>query len=365
MSLTVAVNLLYLPPARWSGTATYAWNLLEEMAKLDVRLILFAQDGWTPWPAHSANVRVERCPVFGGRISRVLWEQWRLTGRAKAAGADVLFSPGYVAPLSRRLPQMVTVHDMYYARCPDAVRWAQRQYWKIFIPRSVRLAKRVIAVSDTTRRDIEDIIPEARGKTVTVHEAPRAIALGTPADPSGGMPYFLTVASMTANKNPGTLVQAAISLRRTHPDARLVIIGEDPLGFLAGAVSQHAPGEAVQFLGNVSDEALAAWMAHAQALVTASSYEGFGLPPLEAQAAGVPVISSRGGALPEVLGEGALYADHTDPISFAEAMRRVLDEPGLRDALIAAGRANQARFSWAKAAAETFAVLRDAAVVER
>lgn len=360
--LTVAVNLLFLPPGRKSGTASYAWNLLGELAKREgIELLLFAQDGWTPWDGLPSNMRVVRCPVFRGRVGRVFWEQTRLTGLAQCGGADLVFSPGYVAPLSRKLPQVITVHDMYYARCPEAVRWTQRQYWRFFIPRSVRIASRVIAVSETTRRDIEAVIPEARGKTVTVLEAPRVLSLGNPPDPSGGSPYFLALISVTANKNPETLVQAAASLRRTHGDARLVIIGEDPLGLLKQAVERHRPGAAIEFIGNVSDEALAGWMAHAAAFVTASSYEGFGLPPLEAQALGLPVIASRGGALPEILGEGALYADHTDWVSFAEAMRRVLAEQDLRDSLIEAGRANAARYSWAKAAEETEAVLRLAA----
>lgn len=358
--LVVAVNLLFLPPGRRSGTATYAWSLLEELAKRDLGLILFAQDGWTPWPSSPPNVRVVRCPVFGGRVTRVMWEQRHLTARAASEGADVVFSPGYVAPLSQRLPQVITVHDMYYAVHPEAVRWAQRQYWKFFIPRSVRLATRVIAVSDSTRKDIERVLPEARGKVVTVHEAPRAMARVGRARDAGAEQIFLAVVSVTANKNPDTLVKAAKRVRADHPGARLVIIGEDPFGLLKAAVERHQPGEAVVFLGNVSDDELAGWMAVAEAYVTASSYEGFGLPPLEAQAAGVPVISSRGGSLPEVLGDGALYADHTDAISFAAAMERLLTEPGLRQALIEAGRVNAARFSWARAAAETEAVLRAA-----
>ena len=361
--LRVGVNLLFLEPGRRSGTATYSWALLDELADLDeLDLVLFVQDGHVPDPRLAERCEVVSCPKFSGVIRRVAWEQLRLPSVARRHEIDVMFSTGYVSPLRGQYAKVTTVHDLYYARWPQAVPFVRRWYYRIFIRASVRVCDRIIAVSETTRDDLAMLLPASVGKTAVIHEAARAtLREATPTLPDVEGPYFLVVASVTHNKNLTTVIVAAAEMNRRGVTAPVYVVGEDPYGLLATALAEHEAHGMVHMVGEVDDAELAGWYRGATAVIHPSRYEGFGLPALEAQAMGAPLISSRGGALPEVAGAGALFFDHERPGELVDAMTRVLDDPALRAELIEAGYHNLARFSWTDAATSTARVLSEAA----
>ena len=362
-SLRVGVNTLFLDPGRRSGTATYTWSVVEALSRHDdLDLVLYCQDGHVPTPTLRELATVRACPRFGSVVRRVVWEQARLPARAAADGIDVLFSPGYVSPLRGPVPRVVTIHDLYYARCPKAIPRVRRAYYRMFIPRSVRACTGVIAVSENTRSDLEELIPSSRGKTTVVLQGARAeLSDVEPVPPLVAEPFFMMVASVTANKNPATVVAAVGELRRRGIDAHLYVVGSDPYGILAGVVVREGAADYVHHVGEVGDAALAGWYQAATAVVNASTYEGFGLPILEAQLLGAPVICSDAGPLPEVAGDAARFFDPSSVDQLADAMAALAADPAERERLISAGVQNVSRFSWDEAGRRTAEVLHAAA----
>jgi glycosyltransferase involved in cell wall biosynthesis len=253
---------------------------------------------------------------------------------------------------------VVTVHDLYYERVPAAIPFVRRQYYRVGIPWSVRHCDAILAVSASTAADLASELPRSVGKVSVVHLGARAdlVALDVPAT-EAEVPYFLQVAAVTRNKNIDTVVSAAIALRAAGHRFTVKVVGDDPYGLLARALDRPGAAEVIEPVGEVTPDALAGLYRGAVAVLNPSIYEGFGLPVLEAQSLGAPVISSRGGSLPEVAGDGARYFDHDDPDELQAAMAALLDDPDARAHLIERGTRNVARFSWERAAAETAAVL--------
>ncbi len=357
--LRVGLNLLFLPPGRMGGTATYVWSLLERLQhRPDLRFVVFSQDGYLDPAIDESSVELVRCPSFDSTVRRVAWEHLMLPLRARGRHLDVVWSPGFVAPRFMRGARVVTVHDLHYIRVPAALPFLRRQYYSLGVPWSVRHCAAVLAVSATTAVDLAREIPSSVDKTTVVHLAARSDLVALDAPPlRAEEPYFLMVASVTRNKNVDTVVRAAIALHEAERHFRVRVVGADPHGLLAEALERPGARDVVEALGEVPPAELASLYRGAVATINPSIYEGFGLPVLEAQALGVPVISSRGGSLPEVAGDGALYFAHDSPSELGAAMTELLDDPARRAELTDLGAQNVARFSWDRAADETASVL--------
>lgn len=356
----VGVNALFLRPAEVSGTGTYTWELLRRLAdRNDLDLVVFAQGGWVPDDLRD-RVEVVPAPRFSSAIARIAYEQTVLAVRAFRHDLDVLWSTGYVAPLAVRGPQVATIHDLYYRHVPGAVAGLRRHYFRWLVPATVRRARRVIVCSAKTANDLIAELGDERtgGVRVVLHGVRTTLATVEPIVPEVKAPYVLAVAAATANKRMPVIVGAVSRLRAEGHDLRLVVVGADPFGLLAAAVDGH--DEWVIHRERVSEAELAGLYRSAGAYVTASVYEGFGLPVVEAQMLGAPVICSQGGALPEVAGFGAHYPPAVDAASYATSIAMVLSEDDVAESLRVAGYRNVKRFSWDRAADETAAVLFEA-----
>jgi alpha-1,3-rhamnosyl/mannosyltransferase len=258
-----------------------------------------------------------------------------------AGGADVLHCPTYRAPLRSRTPVVVTVHDLAVFRHPEAFRTWTRTYSRALVPLVVRAARRVIAVSDFTKRELLDLVglDEARVRVV-----PNGVAGGfSPNGPAAHGDYVLAVGTLEPRKN---LPRLAAAVERLGVELR--IVGARGWGRV------ELPGS-VRWLGEVPDAELAALYRGARCLAYPSLYEGFGIPVLEALACGCPVVTSAGGACEEVAGGAAVLVDPLDEGSIAAGVERA--DGALREA----GLARAAEFSWSRAAAETVEVYREAA----
>jgi glycosyltransferase involved in cell wall biosynthesis len=180
-------------------------------------------------------------------------------------------------------------------------------------------------------------------------------------------PFFLAVGSLQPRKNLVRLVEAFAQVRLSHPDVRLVIVG--PRGFKASSLQEtivsHGLVDAVQLLGYVSDDELAALYNAAIALVYPSVYEGFGLPVVEAMACGRPVIAANTSSLPEVAGDAALLVDPFDVSALSAAMERVLANPEEAKVMAGRGRSRVAQFSWERTAAAALAAFESARSSDR
>jgi glycosyltransferase involved in cell wall biosynthesis len=249
---------------------------------------------------------------------------------------------------------VVTIHDLSFERHPELMSRRDRFVFRTMVPRSVRRAARVFAVSEWTKRDLIEHygVPEAKIVVTPNGVDPLFRPEGSR---GGGSPYALFVGTLQPRKDPLAALEA-VALADT--DLRLVMVGPDKgLGEEARqTASKLGLNGRVEFAGHVEKERLAELYRGAACLVFPSRYEGFGLPVVEAMASGTPVVATRGGSIPEVAGEAAVLVEPGDPVALAGGIERALAE---RERLVQAGLERARRFSWAETARQTLDVYRE------
>jgi len=297
--------------------------------------------------------------------ARIAWEQAFGPLAALRARLDLFHGPVNALPLAVPCRGIVTIHDLAFLAHPEALAAGRRRYLTAITALSARRAAKIIAVSAFTRDEIVARLGVPAEKIAVVHNAVDALFVPLPADEIArfraeqGLPerVILCVGTLEPRKNLTGLLDAFARLA-PHTDAELVIVGGQGWLYddaLARVATLGLAGR-VRFAGFVPDEELPRWYNAASVFVYPSLYEGFGLPPLEALACGVPTVTSAGTAMAEVVGDAALLADPRDPAALAAAIGRALDDTALRAALRAAGPRRAVTFAWARAAAATRAV---------
>ncbi len=264
---------------------------------------------------------------------------WYPVGLPRAArGVDVLHCPTFRAPLRSRVPLVVTVLDLAVLRHPELFNTWNRTYSRLTVPRVVRAARRVIAISEFTKQELVELLAVDPDR-VTVIGVPPPSSL-TADGPRAEGDYVLAIGTIEPRKN---LERAAEAAARVGVELRVV----GAPGW--GGVSPNG----VRWLGEVDDDELARQLRGARALVYPSLYEGFGIPILEAMSVGTPVVTSRGGATEEVAGGAAVLVDPLDPASIAAGID---DADRRRQQLRALGLTRAKSFSWDDVARRTVEV---------
>lgn len=305
--------------------------------------------------------------AFSGRPvpTRLAQRLWLATGYPPADRmaryADVLHGTNFAVPPTRRAATVVTVHDLTAVRYPELCTPATLAY-----PSLVRKAVERGALVHVPSSFVRGEVVECLGvDPALVH----VVAWGVPPVrepvtlPPVEPPYLLALGTVEPRKDYPGLVEAFAELAATRPELRLVIAGADGWGAaaLTAAIAERALEDRVVRLGYVSEEERCALLWNATVLVYPSVYEGFGFPPLEAMTAGVPVVASAVGAVPEVVGDGALLVPPGEPALLAEAIGRLVDPGEEREALVARGRAMAMRYDWRVTAHEMVGLYRLAA----
>jgi glycosyltransferase involved in cell wall biosynthesis len=273
-----------------------------------------------------------------------LWEQWDLPLYLKRNGNPLLISLCSTAPLLYR-NQIATHHDITYVRHPESYTRSFRTLYRTMTPIMLKRINTLLTVSNFSKGEISGFyhFPE---KNILV--VPNAVSDEfQPAPVIKGAPrYLLAVSSPSAHKNFHRMIQAFLLLRG-HDDLQLHIVGAAS-GIFADESLQRlaARDKRIRFLGRLSDSELIRQYQGATAFVFPSLYEGFGIPPLEAQACGCPVLAANAASIPEVLQASALYFDPLDVTHIASAMERILTDAPLRQSLRRRGLTNVTRFSW-------------------
>jgi glycosyltransferase involved in cell wall biosynthesis len=360
-TLRIGVNALYLIPGEVGGTEIYLRSLLQALAAIDRDnyYVVFTNretsSGLTP---DQANFTVEQQPVRAKfRPARILWEQTGLPLRVAARGLDVLWNPGFTAPLLCGCPQVTVFHDMQHKRHPEHFRWFDLPFWRLLLYGSAHLSTRLIAVSAATRHDL---LRYYRLPATVVWSGVDSRFFGITRAPQD---YFLAVSTLHPHKNLDGLLRAFAQFRKTRPEFHLVIAGLR--GFQTDELEQLRLSlgltDAVEFTGWVTREKLYELYAGAIAFLYPTTFEGFGLPLLEALAAGLPAACSRIEPLTTLAGDAALLFVPGNDAAILQSMTTLATDADLRARLSAAGPPRAAQFSWEATARATLQVLQQAA----
>jgi glycosyltransferase involved in cell wall biosynthesis len=360
--MRIGVNALYLIPGGVGGTETYLRALLAALAVIDsvndYYVFTNRETGSDLVPAQP-NFRHEPQSVRAvNRVARLVWEQTMLPRAALARGLDVLFNPGFTSPLVFPRPQVTVFHDLQHKRHPEYFRWFDLPAWNFFLSGSARVARTLLADSNATAADLERFYGMRPPKVVTIPlgVGSEFFALDSRRRPE---PFVLAVSTLHPHKNLDGLLRAFALFRKTRPDYRLVVCGLH--GFFTAQLQalrdELCLGESVVFPGWIAKQDLLDLYARAMAFIYPSRFEGFGLPVLEALAAGVPSACSRVEPLDSNAADAALKFDPNDPQEIAAAIERLVSDASLRATLSAAGPVRASAFTWQATAEATLTAL--------
>jgi glycosyltransferase involved in cell wall biosynthesis len=270
-------------------------------------------------------------------------------------GLDVLFNPGFTAPMVCPCPQVTTFHDLQHKRHPEHFRWYDLPFWRFLLWAAVHRSRSLIAVSEATQADLLEIYKIAPERIHVVHHGVDPIFLALERS-RPEKPYLLCVSTLHPHKNIERLVRV---YARGNRDRLLVIAGMR--GFQTAAIqaliAELGLQDLVTLTGWVSREKLLELYSGADVFVYPSTFEGFGMPVLEALAAGVPTACSAIPPLCEVAGDAAVTFDPHDELDIAKALHRLTSDASLREDLAKAGRDRARPFTWRRSAEQTLGVL--------
>jgi glycosyltransferase involved in cell wall biosynthesis len=366
--LRIGINALYLIPGGVGGTEIYLRSLLAAFAAIDRhnQYVVFTNRETGPdiAPAQS-NFTIEPLNVSAEfRPGRILVEQTSLPSAVRRMKVDVLFNAGFTAPLLSPVPCVTVFHDLQHKRHPEFFRWFDLPFWRALLYGSAHRSTRLIAVSEATRDDLlrfykldpAKIAVVPHGVDSAFFDISRERRRQTPE------PIVLCVSTLHPHKNLERLIRVFARLRAKHPKYRLTIAGLR--GFhtevLEQLVESLGARDFIDLTGWIAREELYGLFRRAAVFVYPSTFEGFGMPVLEALAAGLPAACSSVEPLPSVAGEAALYFDPNNDEALFDALVRLIEEVELTTTLERLGPERAARFSWTKAAESTLAVVRDA-----
>jgi glycosyltransferase involved in cell wall biosynthesis len=355
-----------------TGTENYSLQLLKNIALVDKEnsYLVYLRPGQKPGSGWPSNFRFK---VIG--LKR-LWTQIGLSLATFVDNSDVLFVPSHTLPLIRRpgLKTVITVHDLGAEYLPFSHQIKQILYLKLMTHYQLSTATKVIAVSEATKKDLVKKIGLPGEKISVVHESvDQKVFKKIGNDPLRDImskykitrgKYFLFVGTVQPRKNLERIISSFKDfISNSGQDINLVIAGSKgwkskPLYSLPRELGIEAK---VRFLGRVTDEDLVGLYNGATALVYPSLFEGFGLPILEANACGCPVITSDSSSMPEVVGDAGILVDAGSREQITEAMKKMYTNDPFRNRLIDKGYINLKRFSWEKTARETVKILIEAA----
>lgn len=339
------------------GIGTYIRNLVRNLARIDrtTDYVLIVQPSDIEIASELGD-NFRTVPDWSRNYS--MREQLTIPLDLRREQVDLFHAPHYVLPPLTPCRSVVTIHDCIHLRFPQylphrlAYVYARSSLWV-----ATHRASRVLTVSETSKRDILRYFRVPESKIDVIYNAiDERLGEATDAELAEvreryqlNDPFVLYAGNIKPHKNLERLIEAFNTLRRGELEhVKLLIIGDEISKYpaLRRAVHRHKLHKHVRFFGFVPDKTLASLYRLASVFVFPSLYEGFGLPPLEAMAAGTPVITSNVSSLPEVVGDAAILIDPYEPDAIADAMRRVLTDERLRADLRQKGLARVKEFSW-------------------
>lgn len=346
--LTIDMRMLHA-----SGIGTYISNLvpclISQCPSLEFCLLGNIDDMKDVVGEGHRNVSFTRClaPIYSIR------EQIEIP-RLIPPETTLFWSPHFNIPLRYRGKMMVTVHDLFHLAMPQFVKgFGKRTYAKTLFRAILRKSSVVLFDSRFTRSEFHRLVgsPRSESEVINCGIDPVWFEPGRSARPHN-RPYILYAGNLKPHKNIARLLKVYLD-GALAGDLDFVIIGKRD-GFISGddeakQLAANQP-DRIHFTGYVDSQTLRDYFSHASCLVFPSLYEGFGLPPVEAMAAGCPALVSNRASIPEICGDAALYCDPEDDSDMAKKLELILTDNDLRSRLISNGKARAARYSWDKSA---------------
>ena len=353
-----------------TGTEQYTWELLGALGSIDRgrhRYLLYANGYPAALPPLPPHFELRSIPFPR------LWTHLRLAAEMALHAPDLLFVPAHVLPVWSPRRTVVTIHDLGYVHFPAAHPPSRRLYLRLSTRWNAWRATRIVAVTEATKRDIIAHCRVPPGKIDVVHHgvSPRfrpvedETTLRASAARYGiQKPYLLYVGTIQPRKNLLRLIDAWAAYLSSSPATTAILVIAGKSGWLTEQIERRAAGlgiaDRVHYTGYVADGDLPVLLSGAIAYLLPSLYEGFGLPVLEAQACGTPVLTSTTSSLPEVAGDAAVLVDPMDTAAIRDGIARLIEDSELREGLRARGLARVAGWGWEHTARRTLAVLESA-----
>ena len=284
-----------------------------------------------------------------------IWEQWTLPRLVARGGADVLFAPAYTAPLRCQVPVVLTIHDVSFAAHPEWFPWREGLRRRTVARMSARRAARVITDSEFSKREIASRLGVDGSRIDVIY-----LGSSSPPPPAPREPLVLYAGSIFNRRHLPALIEGFALIAAHHLEVRLEIVGDNrtfPPVDLDRTIAESGASDRIRMRRYLPDAELSSLHARAAVFVFLSEYEGFGLTPLEAMAAGVPVVVLDTEVAREIYGAAAEYVEGPDPALVASALERVLVDHAVRTRLVDAAAKQIQRYSWRACARRTLEVL--------
>ena len=356
--MRIGVNALYLIPGGVGGTEIYLRELLAALARIDTTNEYFVftnlETGADLVP-RQANFHPRPQAVRASfRPGRILWEQVALPLAVVRYRLDVMFNPGFTAPVLAARRLVTVFHDLQHKRHPEHFRRFDLPFWRLLLWASAHRSQRLIADSESTRADLLHFyrLPSKSIEVIPLGVGRRFFEL----DRSSIEPYVLCVSTLHPHKNIDRLIRAYARGKR---DVRLALAGMR--GFHTRSVerliAELGVADSVQLTGWIPREELYSLYERARAFIYPSTFEGFGMPVLEAMAAGIPTACSDIPPLREVAGDAALFFNPLDEDAIGAALDCITGDNVTRRRLAEAGPERARRFTWEQTAAATLRAL--------
>jgi glycosyltransferase involved in cell wall biosynthesis len=363
-ALRIGVNALYLIPGGVGGTEIYLRGLLSALAEIDSvnqYFIFTNRETGADLTPEQANFTAVPQPIrAASRPARILWEQTALPLAAARLHLDVLLNGGFTAPLVCPCPQVTMFHDLQHIRHPEYFRWFDLPFWKVLLYGSAHISRLLVTPSQASADDVvrHYRLPARKVRVTWLGVDPVFFQVAQRRRPEK---FLLAVSTLHPHKNLDGLLRAFAEFRRERPEFRLTVCGLH--GFFTGPLQQLRESlglaEAVDFPGWIPRKDLHDLYARAWAFVYPSLFEGFGIPVVEAMAAGIPMACSNIEPIAGIADDAALRFDPRDPAAMVAALRSITGDEALRQRLAQAGPRRAAEFSWRKTAELTLAALRE------
>ena len=353
MRRKILINHLMEPGNRITGISNYLFYLLDELLygkEFEYILLTCWNEASLPDMLKGRGMTVVTLPYIESTPRNILSQLAKVPKLAGELDCVLEFNPNPLGCFIGSVPLVSTTHDLYFNLSPHSYKFHHRIWWKVFFPLTLRRANRNISVSNNTQKDLLNFYPWTRDKSCVVQEA---ACLSGGVKPVERSSFGLFVANVSPNKGTDVLIQAMGILEERGQLCDIFHIGRDSENYIEHYGCELNLSVSPIKLGYLSDEDLRVRYSQARFLVFPSSYEGFGLPILEAQKYGLPVIASDIGVLREVAGKGALYFDPQNAEQLAERIYQLLNDDVLFSKLSSEAILNERLFSWRKAARET------------